>query len=112
MTASLYQSASAGSRPDSAAGSGAADFTSFIYVDSQVVVEILLAAHAPPESEHMRGRALRVKHDVVMPAPPDVALLAQEIMHLVRLLGIELQCVDVEVHPSGLRLVRVEVHHG
>src|SRR5882724_13288252 len=100
MTASLYQSPSCGSGPDSAAGSGAVVFTSFILrldslctgVDSQVVVEILLAAHAPPQSEHMRGRALRVKHDVVMPAPPDVALLAQEVMHLVRLIGIEFQC--------------------
>src|ERR1700716_4357576 len=112
MTASLYQSASSAARPDDAAGSIAGDFSSFIFGGSKVVVEILLAAHAPPQSEYVRWCAQRVEHDVVMPSPPDVTLVAQQIVHLVRLLGIECQRLDVEVDPPGLRLMRVEVHHG
>src|ERR1700735_3197518 len=136
MTASLYHRASLGSMPDRAAGSSAGAFSdagdleSFIYLrrsfdascmrrsitgrmfnSSQVIVEVLLAAHPPPQPEHMRGHALRVEHDVVIPAAPDVALLAQQIMHLVGLLGIEFQRAHIHVHPPGLRLMRVEVHH-
>src|ERR1700722_8502275 len=123
MTASLYQSASLGSRPDSAAGSSAgvlsgaddlsitADFVSFIYLRRpfggcpsvqrlKIVVEILLVAHAPPQQKHMRGCALWIEHDVVEPAAPDITLLAQQIMHLGRLLGIERKGTDVPAHPA------------
>src|ERR1700735_641560 len=106
MTASLYQRASLGSRPDSAKGSSvgvlscmgalsgagdlsvASDFASFIclrhlfdgYPSVQrlkIVVEILLGAHAPPQSEYVRRYAPRIEHDVVAPAAPVVTLIAQ-----------------------------------
>src|SRR6185437_3138279 len=84
---------------------------SFIWRASQVVVEIPFAAHAPPQSEYVGGRSLRVEHDVVVAAPPYIPLLAQQVVHLIGLVGIELQCGDVEVQLAGLPLMRVEIHH-
>src|SRR6185312_1006611 len=119
MTASLYQSASTASAAPAAAAALVAaaapaapeKLKSFIWRASQVVIEIPFAAHAPPQSEDVGGRSLRVEHDVVVAAPPYIPLIAQQIVHLIGLVGVELQCGDIEVQLAGLGPMRVEVHH-
>src|ERR1700733_3065947 len=111
MTASLYQSASSVSDPVSAGGSTAAVWASFIgELALDVIVEIMLGAQVPPQPEEVGWQALGVEHHVVARSAPLVGLVTQQVVHLVRTLGIELQRFKIEIDPAGLRMVRIEVH--
>src|SRR5881397_3765328 len=78
-------------------------------VPSQEIFEIVLGADALPDPEHVGRQDVRVQlHEVALAAPLE-ALLADEVVHLVGLRGIDLQIGDGDVDPPRLRAVRVEV---
>ena len=76
-----------------------------------VVVEIPLAAHSSPNTEDMSGDKLWVEFNVVPGFLPEITGVAQEVMHLVRLLRINIQVIKRELYPAGLSVMRIEVHN-
>src|SRR6185503_19907242 len=56
-------------------------------------------------TEHVRGKGLRVEADVVAPAAPGVAAAAEQVLHFV-----SAPLAGREVDPAGARQARVEVH--
>src|ERR1700733_7893293 len=113
MTASLNQSASSTSSPDGVAGSFAADWaTSFIATSaSQEVVEIVLGAQVPPQLQDVRRHAPGIEHYVIAAAAPLVALVAQQIVHLVGRRLVESERRQVELDPARLYVMGIEVDH-
>src|SRR5918993_5350838 len=103
MTASLYQSGS------SAAANSRVDFFS-TFIVSHEIIEILFAPDAAADAEDMGGSRVRVKLDVISLAVPEKSGAAHEIMGLIRLARLELQRLDRNLHPAGLRVMRIEVH--
>ena len=91
-----------GIEPESAADSAAAVWTSFIGLALTEIVEIMLGAHMPPEPEHVRGLALRIEHHVIARAAPLVALVAQQVVHLVRCRA-RAAAIEIQINPAGLR---------
>src|ERR1700693_5023845 len=111
MTASLYQSASSIFSP-TVSVSGTAVAASFINRVSPEIIKIAFFANQPAQLKNVCRRALRIQHHVVVAPAPEVALLAQQIGHLVGLSVIELQGAQVQIHPAGLYLVGIEVDYG
>src|SRR5688572_19757132 len=95
MTASRYQSAESGSC--AAAGS--------VRTSGEVIEA---SVRSPVYTEDMGGKLVRIELDVVAPAGPFVLCAAEEVLHLVALLGRDL---EVQFHPAGLRVLRVYVDH-
>ena len=59
----------------------------------------------------MGRHAVRIEHHVVPPAAPLIALLAQEVMHLIGLILIDVECAEIEFNPSRLRIVGIQIDH-
>src|SRR5262245_18197006 len=93
MTASLYQSGSAGCA-SGAGGAAASSCSSSSGMDSLVY------------KENVRGERVRVEFDVVFVPLPHIAPAPQPVLHL------ELRAAEVELDPARLHIAGVEVHHG
>jgi hypothetical protein len=63
------------------------------------------------EAKNMSGHGAWIKFNVVLRSLPQVARIAQQIMHLVRLMGGEPQPLQPEFYPAGVCMVGIEVHH-
>src|SRR2546421_1044163 len=76
------------------------------------VLEIGLAPQAAADAEDMGRRNLRVELDVMMGAGPDVARVAEQIVYLVRLLGVDTGGVGREEDPAPLDRMGIDVDDG
>src|SRR5262245_27097720 len=118
MTASLYQSGSAGAATAgvsvrSGTSSSTAAFlstrSSMRGRPSEEVVEVAFGPHPAAQAQDVRRQSLGVELHEVPPALPDVARVGQEVMHLERALLLEAERGRVELDPARMRVVRVEV---
>src|SRR5580765_3319352 len=107
MTASLYQR---GSLPSPATGSGA-PLRIRLTSTSQEVVEVALAVDPAPQAEYVGGHRTGVEGDVVAGSVPEIASAAEEVVRLIRVGGIDPECLERNLHVAGLRVMGVEVHH-
>src|SRR5438105_9541139 len=105
MTASRYQSGELPSR----AGLGIAFTDEFL--PSQEVFEVVFGADALADPEHVGRHHVRVELDEVVLAMPLEPLFGDEVMDLVGLSRIDLEVPQGQMDPSGLGVVRIEVHH-
>src|SRR5882672_517953 len=92
MTASLYQSGSAG-----CASEEGAELASSCSSSSGM--------GSPVYKENVRGKRVRVEFYVVLAPLPPVAPAPQQVLHLERLAG------GAELDPARLHVAGVEVHH-
>src|SRR4030065_1125544 len=105
MTASLYHNGS------SASGAGIGFSSSFKRAPLQVVIEIMLAVHAPAQAEDVRRCHLRVKLDVVACAIPEKARTTQQIMHLIGAPARQAEALERHLDPAALAGVRIEIDY-
>src|SRR5215470_19169652 len=73
-------------------------------------VELLLARLTAANAEDVRGTAARIELDVVVPAVPQIAGVAQEIVNLEALAVGDAKRVEIEIGPARLAVFRIEVH--
>ena len=71
----------------------------------------LLQAQQPPQLQDVRRHAPGIEHYVIAAAAPLVALVAQQIVHLVGRRLVESEPRQVELDPARLYVMRIEVHH-
>src|SRR5690349_17220004 len=98
MIASLNQSGSSVGRAES---------SSMRAMASQVVVEIPLAADAAADREDLRGHLPGIELHVIAGPVPQITPAAEQVVHLERTIGRELERLAVELHPARLAMVRI-----
>src|ERR1044071_5702872 len=99
MIASLYQRWSSGSAKLSPSH------------HSEEIVKIAFVADSPANPENMRGHGERVQFDIVAAPLPKVVRVIQQVVHVIRLLNIQLKKRHGQIHPSRLLMVGVQIHH-
>src|SRR5437899_2188445 len=94
MTASLYQSGSPSIRPRA---------------PSQEVLEVLFPPDPTPYPEDVAGHDVRIDLDVVARPLPQEPGVRQQIVHLVRLVPLDAERLEVELDPAAVPVVRIGV---
>src|SRR5205823_10025723 len=113
MIASLYQSSIKHSALGSQlSGRSAREPRADSREPLQEVLKIPLRANLSSNPENMGGDDFRVQLHVIPWAMPSVARAREELVDLVRAVRVEVQGVEVELDPAGLRIVRVDVDDG
>src|SRR5262245_13788141 len=74
------------------------------------VIEVALGLDAASHTENVCRHRVRVEGDVVARAMPEIVRIAEEIVHLIRCVGIEPELRQRHLDPSGLDVMRVEIH--
>src|SRR5450756_938902 len=64
---------------------------------SQVVVEVVLCAHTPPDDEDVRRHGLWVQLHIVVRTLPEVARIGQQVVRLVGLACVDAQLVERQI---------------
>src|SRR3954470_14894707 len=104
MMASLYQSGFG------ANASGPSSLRRLIR-PSYEVLEVVLVARVTAYAEDVRRHEVRVQLHEVAARPPAIARLAEEIVHLEGLVGVDAERGGIDVDPRRVRMRDVEVHH-
>src|SRR5437773_1937287 len=76
---------------------------------SQEVIEILFAAEPAADAEDVRGLRVRVERDEIAPAAPEVALVVEQVVHLIRVAFKPAELFDWHVNVGVVSLIRIEV---
>src|SRR5690242_8114617 len=105
MTTSLYQNGLSSGPAVSASLAAIAATGRSIVLPLNEVIEVAFVADSAAHGEDMTHAGIEL--DVVAPAVPQVACISQKVVHLIGHVRIELQLVEVEVHPAALPMVRV-----
>src|SRR6266511_3019597 len=78
----------------------------------QEVLKIPFRPYLSPKPENVRRHHLRIQLHVIPWPVPCVARARQQLVDLERAVGVEVQGIEVELDPAGLRIVRVDVDDG
>src|SRR5713101_3926361 len=76
-----------------------------------VIIKVSLRARAAAELEDVSRSTAGIQFHIITGPLPEVARIAEQFVHLIRLLGVESEDLEREVHPTGVGMVGVEVHH-
>src|SRR5690349_19184793 len=99
MMASLYQSASPVPVDASRVVRGPRTATRPCWLEE--IVEVPLGAQPATHAEHVGGQHGRVERDEAARTVPEVARVAQQVVHLERLARVESERVERKVDPSA-----------
>src|ERR671931_1827867 len=78
---------------------------------SHVIFEVLFCADPASQTEDMGWNELGGEFDIVARPVPKIAAVAEQVMHLVGAFTAEFEGVQRQFHPSGLRMVGVQIDH-
>src|SRR5579875_1700655 len=73
------------------------------------IIEVVFGAHAPAHAKNVSGHFLWIELHVIVRALPEVAILGDQIVHLIFLMRFQLKIVQRKIKPAGLPVMGIEV---
>src|SRR5579872_2188716 len=75
----------------------------------QKVIEVALASDPAAHAQDVRGRGVRIERDEIARSPPQISRSRQQIVRLEGLLALHAQRGEVQLEPTALFVVWVEI---